>query len=575
MRLEVGKVPPVLISVHGRPLIELLVEERDLHFPDTPIHLVVNQGKEQIWEFLSRTPLKGVHTLEVPDLPDLGETIQYALTELSLDSSTQLTINFGDTVVNFKSAPTTDSIFYETCRESYLWTSFKQKRGRITEIVDRFGSESLAPNDVFTGVFTVSNPRELLKELKRSKADPVQKISKFYVALSNYLSQKSYRLVKAPRWLDFGHVENYHRARKHSSLARSFNSLVFDENRPTVTKTSSRSEKLRDEINWYLNLPRDFKCYAPQVISFDLNKPSVELEYYGYPTVAELFVTAGHGLEIWWPVIKSIESILGQMRRYSSPITSAKRRAILSEMYIEKTISRINDLDSHPVLGPLTNEPILVNGKKLPALKDFCSILPRLCKQGGVLESGNFTLIHGDFCFSNILFDTRMRLAKVIDPRGSFGTPGIFGDPRYDIAKILHSSDGNYDLVKSNQFFAIADGHSINYSIYTKPIHTTASKFFREILGNSFKEDLGPSTLIEALLFASLISLHNESLHHQIAFLGIALNKLAEQCKIHGISVPSRKSRLSDQITISRSNRADRSIPAAALQPRKPRHANR
>jgi hypothetical protein len=200
-------------------------------------------------------------------------------------------------------------------------------------------------------------------------------------------------------------------------------------------------------------------------------------------------------------------------------------------MHIKKTQDRILDLEGHPVLGSLVTSALTVNGKKMPSLKAFSAALPKLCRVGGILKPVPFTLIHGDFCFSNILFDTRMRLAKLIDPRGSFGVPGIFGDPRYDLAKVLHSSSGKYDLVKSNQFFAIVEGTKLDYSIYTKPIHETAAKFFNEILSESFADDFKQAELIEALLFASLISLHNESLHHQIAFLGIALTKLNEQAK--------------------------------------------
>lgn len=531
MRSEVGKIPPVVIPIQGKTLLDLMVKERNRVFPTAPIFLVVNQGKELVWELLSRNAYDNVHTIEVPELPDLGETIEFALGKIKLFKDLQVTINFGDTLVSFETLPTDDTIYYESCRESYLWTSFEQKAGKISKIIDRYGSESLAVSDVFVGAFNIRNPALFLKELRRTKRRHIKDVSKFYSALHGYLSRRDYKIQKAPTWLDFGHVENYHRARRCSSIARSFNSLEFNDYRPTVTKTSSHADKLRNEIKWYLDLPRDFKCYAPQVINYDLKKPAVELEYYGYPTLAELFTTAGHGLEIWWPIIQSINKILQEMRHYSSKTPAPQRREILSEMYIEKTRQRIAELDSHPVLGALANESLSINGKRLPSLKSFTKVLPKICKAAGILHSPGFTLIHGDLCFSNILFDTRMRLAKLIDPRGSFGKPGIYGDPRYDLAKILHSTEGKYDLVKSNQFFAIVEGDSINYSLYTKPIQETAAKFFREVLSGSFKDEFNEASLIESLLFASLISLHNESLHHQIAFLAIALTKLNAQAR--------------------------------------------
>lgn len=537
MRGEVGKIPPIIIPIHGKPLLDLIVKERNRTFPTAPIYLVVNQGKQLVWELLSRAAYENVYTIEVPELPDLGETVEWALRKLPLNHKTAVTINFGDTLVNFKEPPSGDTVFFETCRESYLWTSFEERAGKITKITDRFGGESLAPSKVFAGVFNIKEPLKFLKALEQSKPDTDSRVSKFYHGLNTYLKGRNYSIEKAPVWLDFGHIENYHRARRSSSIARSFNSLEFSDTRPTVTKTSSHSEKLRNEIKWYLNLPQDFKCYAPQVIAYDLKKPSVELEYYGYPTLAELYVTAGHGLEIWWPVIKSVEGILKQMRTHRASTSSVARAKIQTDMYIKKTQDRIRNLEFHPVLGPLTATGLTVNGRKLPSLTAFSKALPKLCRAAGLLKPVQFTLIHGDFCFSNILFDTRMRLVKVIDPRGSFGAPGIYGDPRYDLAKVLHSFSGKYDLIKSNQFFALVDGNKLDYNIYTKPIHETASKFFNEILFESFGSDLKQAELIEALLFASLISLHNESLHHQIAFLGIALTKLQAQAKSLGVRV--------------------------------------
>ncbi len=540
MRLEVGNIPPVLISVRGKTVLQMIADQRDERSPKAPIYLIVNQGKEQVWEYLYRNPIEELYLIEVPELPDLGKTIEYALGKIPLDRDSELLINFGDTVVEPFNPPSGNEVFYETCHESYLWTSFTQRAGQIAKIIDRFTLESLAPHDVFVGLFSIAKPIQFLSEIKKAKADKKNRISKFYVALKRYYQrQGDYRLIRTKKWLDFGHVENFHRARKQSSIARNFNSLAFNEHRPTVVKTSTKTTKLRDEINWYLKVPQQFKCFVPQIIDYNLKNPKVELEYYGYPTIAELYVSAGHGLEIWWPVITAVKSVLLEMRRYKADYNAAQRRSILTEMYVNKTVERVKQLEQHPVLGSAVTEPLTVNGKRLPALRDFLEVLPQLCAASGLLKSKPFTLIHGDFCFSNILFDTRMRLPKLIDPRGSFGKAGIYGDSRYDLAKLLHSFDGKYDLIKSNQFFALLNKQRLNYSVYSKPIHNTASKFFRESLMADFGSELEEAALIEALLFASLIPLHEESLQQQIAFLGIALTKLNQQCIKYQIELPS------------------------------------
>ena len=59
-------------------------------------------------------------------------------------------------------------------------------------------------------------------------------------------------------------------------------------------------------------------------------------------------------------------------------------------------------------------------------------------------REGPGSIMHGDFCLSNILYDLRSRICKLLDPRGSFGASGIYGDPRYDVAKLYHSVYGLY-----------------------------------------------------------------------------------------------------------------------------------
>ena len=60
--------------------------------------------------------------------------------------------------------------------------------------------------------------------------------------------------------------------------------------------------------------------------------------------------------------------------------------------------------------------------------------------------------MHGDFCFSNILFDLGHQIVRVIDPRGRFGQKGIYSDPRYDMAKLRHSIGGLYDFIVADLF---------------------------------------------------------------------------------------------------------------------------
>src|SRR5690606_40930853 len=69
------------------------------------------------------------------------------------------------------------------------------------------------------------------------------------------------------------------------------------------------------------------------------------------------------------------------------------------------------------------------DGLELPSLKYICNY----CIQK-VLELKSYpSIMHGDFCFSNILFDSRSNRIKLIDPRGinANGEISIYGDQKY------------------------------------------------------------------------------------------------------------------------------------------------
>lgn len=68
-----------------------------------------------------------------------------------------------------------------------------------------------------------------------------------------------------------------------------------------------------------------------------------------------------------------------------------------------------------------------------------------------LLKNLRYTVIHGDCTFSNTLVDDKNQV-WFIDPRGTFGGSKIYGDPRYDWAKLYYSAVGNYDKINSKKF---------------------------------------------------------------------------------------------------------------------------
>src|SRR5690606_11153274 len=92
---------------------------------------------------------------------------------------------------------------------------------------------------------------------------------------------------------------------------RYFNSLSIDPLLNTITKVSEFDQKLRNELNWYESLPEVLRILSPPIISKrEVNgKLHFVQEYYGYPTLAELFIFSTIDTDIWTSIFGKLLDI--------------------------------------------------------------------------------------------------------------------------------------------------------------------------------------------------------------------------------------------------------------------------
>ncbi|WP_205416337.1 hypothetical protein, partial [Klebsiella pneumoniae] len=69
------------------------------------------------------------------------------------------------------------------------------------------------------------------------------------------------------------------------------------------------------EINGYLYLPKDLEFLIPRVFSYSLNEasPSISMEYYGYQTLADLFVHGNLEFGQWYNILTDLKWITEQL----------------------------------------------------------------------------------------------------------------------------------------------------------------------------------------------------------------------------------------------------------------------
>lgn len=526
MRKKFGKIPTGLFPLGNETMIDKIYKQYK-NCVDK-IYLVVYCEKELLVEYIRFKNLP-IEIIQLDKVLDLGYTIQYGIKKI-LENNTDidcLYINFADSLLEEKiSTLNTDYLYFSKGNIDEKWTYFKSDNGSIVEILDKNELENTRWNlnkfqDIFIGIFKITNVQRFLECF--TKEHLLRKtIDSFYRALYLYNRNHPFYMLEANRWFDVGHNENYAKA-KTKVDARAFNSIDIDEKRGILKKTSQNKEKLINEISWYLKLPNQLQYVLPRIYDYSLNfnNPYVKMEYYGYKTLHEVLLYGNISKEKWKNIFNELYFIISDMEKYKVYDKRENLLNALREIYINKTFSRLNQLKEQQTFAPFFSNPIIINNKKFLSLDEYMSILPELIENEVIQKfNNNFSIIHGDLCFANILIEDTYNFIRLIDPRGKFGAYDIYGDPQYELAKLLHTLEGKYDFIIEDMFFIKINGTNILYEL--KNISNDIIDIFFEV----FKDRLSniiTIRLIEATLFLSMIPLHSDHVNRQFAMLATGI----------------------------------------------------
>ena len=191
---------------------------------------------------------------------------------------------------------------------------------------------------------------------------------------------------------------------------------------------------------------------------------------------------------------------------------------------IDKTVTRLNTIKSISGFQIFFKNEFVINNKYYHSIEYYIKHLHFIFDELFERDIQKFSIIHGDFCFSNILYDFNSYNVKLIDPRGSFGCKGIYGDLRYDIAKLRHSVCGLYDFVIADKYTAELIGSVINYKLDTCIDQASFELFDNFIIENGY--NITEIKFIEALLFLSMIPCHADSPERQIVMLAKGIEQI-------------------------------------------------
>lgn len=312
-------------------------------------------------------------------------------------------------------------------------------------------------------------------------------------------------------------------------VTRAYNSFSLN----PITKSSiikiSEEERLKGEIEYYLNIPNELKIFFPRVINYELNCPyKMELEYYAYNNLGNVIVESKYD-DVFWE--KTFDFILGYINSYrqSKTINFNQKDSFL--MFIDKTEKEYSKLvHNFEFFDSIKNEDEFILNQKV--LKSFNKVWPRLKNFiEKSFDTDKFYYIHGDLCFSNILYGinpfTDDLILKMIDPRGVFGETKYFGDFYYDLAKISHSCNGGYEHFIYDKFNIEVNKNSFRLKYKNQKNKNNINKKFIQLI-SKFNFDYQKIKLIEGCIFIGMCARHYDSLERQKAMFITGLNILNE-----------------------------------------------
>lgn len=219
---------------------------------------------------------------------------------------------------------------------------------------------------------------------------------------------------------------------------RSFNKIEIDAEKGIVRKSSTDVEKLRGEILFYVNAPEHIKAYMPKLYRYDADFTWYDMEYLDWINLTELTNKKELSAEEWASIFFSITETFHSFNEN----VEQREFHYLYKIFIKKALERAENLKSQELKNIFFTGSFL-NGKKRDPLGKL------LIMNSGVLfkVTHDAGLLHGDFCFSNILIREDLKKIKLLDPRGGFEEPSIYGPKAYDIAKLAQSSYSWYDKI--------------------------------------------------------------------------------------------------------------------------------
>ncbi len=241
---------------------------------------------------------------------------------------------------------------------------------------------------------------------------------------------------------EFGLLEEYEKL--DSVKTRPFNSIHIDGEKLVKEPIDEQGKALAQrEGAWYKKAFSLGITGVPQIYGYD----PISMEYIYGKNLYDCDMSSEEKKALLGKTVKMLDDL------HRSAECEADSFSV-KEAYYNKTVKRL--LRVEHMIPFADRRQIVVNGRTCQNVF-FC--LDKMEKLIDGIRCDGFSLIHGDCTFSNIMVRENGD-PVMIDPRGYFGYTELYGDERYDWAKLYYSIVGNYDMFNLKKFTLDIGGES-------------------------------------------------------------------------------------------------------------------
>lgn len=256
------------------------------------------------------------------------------------------------------------------------------------------------------------------------------------------------------------------------------------------------SDKVKKESRFYFYVnsfvDKKINSYFPEYLGYFIKNGKNEIVLKHLKNFQNLsrFLITEKSKNISEPYLCNLADEIVKILMMFSSIKNIKpcKKDLFHELYVKRVKSRLQGLRNRSYFFRKLskNATIFINGKEYPNLdKQFNAFIIRKDLISKLKNNQKELFFHGDLHFENILVNNKGSI-KLIDPNGRLN-----GFLSYDIGKLLHSTEGKYDLIQNYSYFLEQnDNKNFKFKIKNNRLHSRFSNILFKKIKISFNSDV-------------------------------------------------------------------------------------